>query len=666
MRNYFTATIAFLLLCLNLQAQTKALKVKFGKVSEKELSMKQYEKDTCADAVILFNEGNLSFVLDNDKGFQYQYKEHLRIKIFNSNAFNYANYTFFLYHNSSQQEKLVKLKAYTFNKKDGKLKKNKLSLNDILWEKHNKNIDKGKITMPNVIEGSVIDIEYTITSDYMYNLRPWQFQYEIPVVWSEYMVTIPQFYKYNIYYNGYYNLDINKESYATERFTYNYSEDTYYAKDYKTTEIKSNSIRLHLASSHIPAFIKEPFLLSSKNYLFTIRFELWSTTFPHQAPTYYSNSWESIEHKLLSNDSFGKQLQKKFIANEVKEITINSKNDVDKLHAIYSYVKNNIRWNGDYSLLATKSLNNVFSDKTGSSSDINLLLTLMLKEAGLNASPVIISTRNNGIVNKNQPGFNQFNYTICSVTIDNKDCFLDGTDPYCAPNFLPIRCTSGSGRVIKESGSRWVDLSPNFISKNTIGGSFEIDLEGNLRGKLQHYSNNYYAYNLLNKIDDYDDLDNYIEEYQNKNHNIDISNYEFDSIRTINKINSKYEVYIQNQVETINDLVLLNPLNIYTENNEKTFPIYFNFPSEETYVMNYKIPEGYKVAELPENINLANPENTLIFIYKIAVNSDYINVTCKKTIKKTLFLPEEYNTLKNFYNQMIDKQNEKIILKKIS
>jgi transglutaminase-like putative cysteine protease len=674
MRNYITAIIAATLLCINLQAQTKAPKVKFGKVSEDELSMKQYEKDTSADAVVLFDKGELRFIYENNKGFQYIFDKHIRIKIFNANALNYANHTISLYHNPRAAEKITSLRAYSFNLVNEKVEKSKLGMKDIMWTELNDNIDNGSFAIPNVIEGSIIDIKYTIKSDYIYNLRSWTFQYDIPVEWSEYTVTIPEFYKYRPYFYGYYKLNTNKKIPVTEKYTYEIKGKP--GKGGKVEvyegELNSNSSRLYFASSHIPAIEKEPFMPTIKNYKFQVEFELTSIQFPNQAPKHYSKSWESIDNELLTHNSFGFQLQKLFVADEVNEITINSKNDEEKLYAIYNYVKNNIRWNGDYSILTTKSLNKVFSEKTGSSGDINLLLTLMLKEAGLNTSPVIISTKNNGMVDENQPGLNQFNYTICNVKIDNKNYFLDGTDPYCAPNFLPTRCTSGKGRVIKESGSGWIDLSPNFISKNTVGGSFEIDLEGNLNGKLQKYSNNYYAYNLLNKIDDYDDLDNYIEEYQNKNHNLDISVYKFDSLRTIKKINSKYNVSIQNQVETINDLVLINPLNIYTENDnpfkndKRTFPIYFNFPSEETYVMNYKIPEGYKVEELPESINLANPENTLRFIYKIVLNGDYINVTCKKTINKTLFLPAEYDTIKNFYNQMISKQDEKIILKKIS
>ena len=81
--------------------------------------------------------------------------------------------------------------------------------------------------------------------------------------------------------------------------------------------------------------------------------------------------------------------------------------------------------------------------------------------------------------------------------------------------------------------------------------------------------------------------------------------------------------------------------------------------------MNYQIPEGYEVEDVPKSIKLSTLENSFSFLYRIKINGNYINVTCKKTIKKTMFLPSDYQAIRNFYNQMISKQTEKIVLKKI-
>lgn len=41
-----------------------------------------------------------------------------------------------------------------------------------------------------------------------------------------------------------------------------------------------------------------------------------------------------------------------------------------------------------------------------------------------------------------------------------------------------------------------------------------------------------------------------------------------------------------------------------------------------------------------------------------------VNLTVALAIKKTVFVPTEYEALKNFYQMMIDKQKELIVIKK--
>ena len=61
-----------------------------------------------------------------------------------------------------------------------------------------------KFTLPGVKEGAIIDYEYTVTSDFLFNLQPWYFQGDIPCLWSEYRAALPQFLKYIMLQQGIY------------------------------------------------------------------------------------------------------------------------------------------------------------------------------------------------------------------------------------------------------------------------------------------------------------------------------------------------------------------------------------------------------------------------------------------------------------------------------
>lgn len=61
-------------------------KIRFGKITEEELTMKYYEQDSSAEAAVLFDKGEVKFYYnnyENPKHFQFEYKRFLRIKIFN-------------------------------------------------------------------------------------------------------------------------------------------------------------------------------------------------------------------------------------------------------------------------------------------------------------------------------------------------------------------------------------------------------------------------------------------------------------------------------------------------------------------------------------------------------------------------------------------------------
>ena len=679
MRNYLL--LIFVICIISLEINAQAPKIKFGKVSQKELEMKVYEKDPSADALVLFNKGELHFNYNNyekPRGFQYEYTEHLRIKIFNKNAYDLANNHIELFHKFGREQKLKGFKAYTYNLENGKIVKDKIGMGDINWEKYSDNIDKGTYMLPNVKEGSVLDIEYTISSDYIYYLKSWQFQYTIPVVWSEYELLIPEWFVYSRNFNGVHSLETNERSTSAETFTIQYDKE---ASERSTGSFSnrsgeftmdSQSNYFKMAAKDIPAFEREPYMPTSENYIYEVNFELAYEQFPGRSIKNYSTTWESVGKESMTDPNFGLELKKGVSSKIITEIIDELDSEQDKMVKILSYIQSNFKWDERNRKFLNNTLNEVLRDKHGSSGEINLLLTAMLQKAGLNANPVLISTKSNGMVNKNQPGIDQFNYTICHVLIDNKSYLLDGTDKYSYPNFLPVRCLNGQGLLITDQFSDWIDLTPKFVSKKVVGGSFTINDEGNIDGKLNETRNNYYALSFRKGLENYTDFEEYITEYQDKNQDVEISEYDISGEDNLNEpIKTNYTTIISEQVEEFNNLLVINPLNIYTENDNpfnsetRKYPIYFDYPSENLYVMNFQIPEGFEVDEIPESIQFSTPDKKASFLYQVFHSGNIIQVKCKKTMLKTFYLPDEYKILQNFYNQLINKHSEKIVLKKV-
>ena len=190
-------------------------KIRFGKVDKAELEMTSYEVDTGAAAVILADIGSSSIEWNQVKGFfEMVFERHCRIKIMKNTGYDYANIEIPVYNSTSTKQYVSNLKAFTYNLDNGKIAKEKLSKKSTFEEKYSENWNLFKFTFPNVKEGSVIEFSFRITSDW-YTIRTWEFQKDIPVMWSEYTVKIPEYFNYLQIGQGYepfYKSDRKRES----------------------------------------------------------------------------------------------------------------------------------------------------------------------------------------------------------------------------------------------------------------------------------------------------------------------------------------------------------------------------------------------------------------------------------------------------------------------
>ena len=187
---------------------------KMGKVTMDEMKSTACPIDSSAQGYYIFEKGSTKFVYHNttvrsdesgsDKGFQMTYKHHSRVKILNKAASYLGDFEVRLYKQGSSSEKLVGIKGFTYNLENGKIAKTKLSPKQIIYEESSDHITIVKIAMPEVKEGSIVELEYEISSDFLFNLQEWYFQREVPVLYSEYLVGIPEFFHYKPSTYGYY------------------------------------------------------------------------------------------------------------------------------------------------------------------------------------------------------------------------------------------------------------------------------------------------------------------------------------------------------------------------------------------------------------------------------------------------------------------------------
>jgi transglutaminase-like putative cysteine protease len=654
-----------LFLCLGQKAP-----VKFGDVTIDELKMVRYEKDTSASAVVLVDFGETKFNYNGDKGWQLKFERITRIKIITKAGYEWANFSIPLYHNRTDREKISGLKAVTYNLENGKIVESKLKNDGTFEEKGSENIDLVKFTLPNIKEGSVIEVKYEINSDFIFNFQDWEFQSLVPVVWSEYRATFPEFFNYEKYLQGYIPLEVNDTKEVIQNFSVPYSSAPQRggAVEKGVYELTSQSITNRWVAKHVPAFKEEPFLANYRDYISKINFELGYIKYPNEPIKPVMGNWEDLNANFLDNEYFGKAINGSgFLKKDVEEIIAGLSNAKEKINAIYNYVKSTVAWDGRYRKYIDNNLKKPIEEKKGSSAEINLLLTSMLRKANIVANPVIISTSNNGFVRENMAISSQFNYVICQANVDGKSVLLDATDRMLPMNLLPERCLNGNGYVISKESPGWVSLnSPK--SKISASADVIISSTGEMKGTIKISNDGYDAYNMRKQYLDKGETE-YVKNFTD-NSSWSIEKSVFENIKVLHEPAIETYEFTHSENTDGADILYINPLiHLRIEENpfkleNRIYPVIYGKTSDRTLIYKFTIPENYQIEEIPTSKAFGLPGNAARYIYNVQATGNVIAITSMLSINQPVFTQMEYPNLREFYNQVVAKQAEQIVLKK--
>ncbi len=652
-----------------LQAQVK----KFGKIAKESLSMEVYEKDSSAAAVVLFDVGRTYISYNTGKGdFDMTFERHRRIKILNKDGYDYADFRIPTYHPGSSNENLSGLKGYTYTLDNGKINKTKLDKKDIFKDDLSDDWRVTTFTMPNVSEGCVIEFTYKVNSDFITFLKEWEFQEEIPVVYSEYTVEIPEYFHYQKVNQGYLNLTLKEKT--TKNGSVNFmSTSRGNARVNMSNQTVNYTINSETwALEHAPALKEEEYITTMEDYVTKINYQLAGTQFPGSIYKNVLGSWEKINEILLKHENFGKQLGK---GNYLKEVvaTIQSKTDKreEQLVLAYEFIRNHMDWNRENDMLTSDNLKKSFESKKGNSADINLLLTSLLQELGISAHPVVLSTRDNGKINIAMPMIQSFNYVIATAKLGERYILLDATNKYLKPGMLPYRCLNWKGRIINEQLGNWIDLTPIGAAEATVNSFLKLEEDGSINGNVVYINKDYLSASTRGAINA-KGVDKYLEEHKD--------DFGQDFIVTEHEIKNLKEPYksldIKLSIESteggMGNMVYFSPLivKLFEENpfkqENRYYPVDFGLPLKEKMMTTIMLPEGFIVDELPEPTAISLPDNAGLFNFQVVNNNNMVQVLCSFSLNRTLFLPEEYANLKTFFNYVLAKQEEQIVIKRKS
>lgn len=361
------------------------------------------------------------------------------------------------------------------------------------------------------------------------------------------------------------------------------------------------------------------------------------------------------------------------IKDKVAELTANAATEEEKIRNIYYWIQDNIRYIAFEDGIAgfkPDEASNVFNKRYGDCKGMANLTKQMLTEAGFDARLTWVGTKHIAY-DYSTPNLSVDNHMICTVWLDGKPLFLDGTEEFNSMGEFADRIQGK--QVLIENGDDFIlENIPvhqaNFNAEEVqydlklVDGSLEGEVNKNFQGESRASLLSFF-HSLKN-----DKKDEFLEYYlRNGNSNISVSSIETSDLQNRDlDLNVNYEIAVQNAVSEFDDEVYID-LDIDKELSnylmkERETDFIFNYKKDLHSTFKLKIPEGYKVSHIPESISLENEDFQLSV--KFFQEKGEIVYQKEFRIENAKVETEDFAEWDGFIEQLNQLYNEQIILTK--
>lgn len=643
--------IVFIVIFIFCNAHITSQEIKFGKVTKDELLETEYLNDKSASAAILYKKRNTYLTSTNGVN-ELVTEIHERIKIYKKEGFEYATEEINLFKSRSNDEGVKKIKAFTYNLENGKIVTTELQKEEVFKTEASYNYDQVKFTLPNVKVGSVIEFSYRINSPFIWNIDEFRFQYDIPLRRMEAEIRTPKGFRFKQTPKGYLNVYPSTHRKMDNRIG---------------MEVVINEYHVN----NMPALKAESYVDNINNYRSGTVFELVSVEYPTYIKS-YARTWADVAKTIGNSDDYKNKLDKTRAVDDEVDIIVKGKHSkIEKMQSIFEYVKDSITWNGIDGKYFRYGLKETLKEKKGNAADINLLLVAMLRYAGIDSNPVIISTKENLI--PFFPTIDRLNYVLAYAVIDETEYFMDATEEFSNLNILPIKDYNWKGILIDNNDMVWkqIDIQSPGRSSNLFALDVKVNQDGTAEGNYKSRFDKHSALSFRKKYKG-QDMDSYLAKKENSFSDIEIDNYEVKNAETYKgTVGESFDFYNDYAADAIDDKLFIKPLSFLSmeenpfKSEKREYPVDFGFPFKDVYMVNIIIPDGYKVDFIPESNVISLPDKLGTFRYVASLRENAVNFTVNFEINRAVIASMTYPYLKEFFKQIIAKESEQLILSKI-
>ena len=627
--------------------------MKWGEIPAYDLFLKALEDDTTANAYILGDLGNLR-VYHTSRGYEYSLVRHKRIKIFNKKGFDYADVSLPFY-SGNGIENISEISAQIINP-SGEIYE--LSRREIYKEVINENWSRVSFTFPNMVEGSVIEYRFTLTSKNIVQLNTWFFHNEIPTRYSQLKLSIGPPFSYITLFEGAEEMEKTEEG-----------DMTILRSGDSEMQIKSG----YYLMQNAPAFKNEAYITTIDDYRARIRFQLQEAKFLDGSKKTFLSTWEEVAENFMDDREFGWQFTKKKyfknLAEAAAPLLNGVKDEKERANIIYTFLADRMDWNGKYGIYAKRTLDEAFEKRLASGVELNLMMVALLKYFGMEAYPILTATRSYGKMIPDYSIIEQFNHVMVLFQMDKGSVLIDMPSKVRPLGLPDINSLNYFGWVVREKQPEWISINaPQGTDAFYAKITFE---EGGLNCKMNARFSNYNAISERRSYFTDQEGAYWSNRLADKIPEVKIESFEVKNFEEVTRPFTNLLSFSSDEIALqAGDYIYISPI-LYSNFSENPFkldirhyPVDFPYPFEEIYSTTIELPEGYKVEDIPEAVEFKVGEQSAFFNYSIEVKQEIIVLTSQLRIMELKIQPDKYPALKKMFDIMMEKQSEQIVLRK--
>ena len=637
----------------------------WGQPTQQELTMTSYVPEPDADAVVLCKTTEMKYVIQgHDIMVQYDVKG--RIKILKPEGTKHAILGIEYTVNDDKpgnREEVTEIKGTTFNLMDGNV--NKSALNSSMISTHMA-IDPSKrimnVLFPDVMAGSVVEYEYTILSDLYLEIKDWEAQCDIPVVYTKYDLSIPEWFSFYMQPLGKeYNVSRIEQKQVTNCPTYTIQT--------AAQSFSCLGINFEFEGRNLAPIRSESLVFNPHNTGQRVVIDITAMSLPYQLKKNYAMTWPEIDKFFLDRKDFGKLLNRNPLKKEMKQAGIYQINNIDeKIMATVNLLRQKVKWNGVYNLYGTPS-KQVLKNGTGSNSDINFMLISMLNDAGVKAFPVILATRNRDYIDTEHPSVKQFSTT--AVVIDNGGNYqvFDGSVENANLNILPASFLVSKARIVgKDILNPWINLEDKGLAKSSYRLNGSIANDGTLTATCVVTHNDRAAEQMRQAIKSQANNNECLNS-KFKSSAFNITEYTVDGVDNLGSpvtetIKFNYSTQCKDGIIKLPLLLwqLIDPMPFVYE--KRYNPIEFPTKVDETAEISITIPSGWAIYDNPAPVSLSTSDNNIKLSITPSPTENSINVSSQLVINRLNFNRYDYNGIKRLVDIIDQYRPTPFVIKK--